>query len=74
MPYRLAMPQYLINKNIIPLFRNMSRKNFKKTLKSFQNYDNIHTFGGVAQLGERLTGSQKVMGSSPTVSTILKEL
>lgn len=29
--------------------------------------------GGVAQLGERLTGSQKVMGSSPTVSTIKKQ-
>ena len=28
--------------------------------------------GGVAQLGERLTGSQEVMGSIPTVSTILK--
>ena len=27
------------------------------------------TFGGVAQLGERLTGSQEVMGSIPTVST-----
>ena len=26
-------------------------------------------YGGVAQLGERLTGSQKVMGSIPTVST-----
>lgn len=26
--------------------------------------------GGVAQLGERLTGSQEVMGSIPTVSTI----
>ena len=25
--------------------------------------------GGVAQLGERLTGSQEVMGSIPTVST-----
>ena len=30
-------------------------------------------FGGVAQLGERLTGSQKVMGSIPTVSTKLEE-
>ena len=26
-------------------------------------------YGGVAQLGERLTGSQEVMGSIPTVST-----
>ena len=26
--------------------------------------------GGVAQLGERYTGSVEVMGSSPTVSTI----
>ena len=26
-------------------------------------------FGGIAQLGERLTGSQEVMGSSPTIST-----
>ena len=28
---------------------------------------NLH--GGVAQLGERLTGSQKVNGSIPSVST-----
>ena len=69
MPYRLAMPQYLINKNIIPLFPDMSRKIFKNTLKNLYLYVNIHTLGGVAQLGERLTGSQKVMGSSPTVST-----
>ena len=32
----------------------------------------ISRIGGVAQLGERLTGSQEVMGSIPTVSTILK--
>ena len=31
-------------------------------------------FGGVAQLGERYTGSVEVMGSNPTVSTILKAL
>ena len=30
---------------------------------------NSHRHGGVAQLGERLTGSQEVMGSIPTVST-----
>lgn len=29
--------------------------------------------GGVAQLGERLTGSQEVMGSIPTVSTMGKK-
>jgi hypothetical protein len=29
-------------------------------------------YGGVAQLGERLNGIQKVIGSIPTVSTILK--
>ena len=29
----------------------------------------ISRIGGVAQLGERLTGSQEVMGSIPTVST-----
>ena len=29
--------------------------------------------GGVAQLGERLTGSQEVMGSIPTVSTKVKK-
>ncbi len=69
MPYRLAMPQYLINKNIIPFFQVMSRINFKNLLKIPNLYVNIHTFGGVAQLGERLTGSQKVMGSSPTIST-----
>ena len=31
-------------------------------------------FGGVAQLGERYTGSVEVMGSNPTVSTISKAL
>ena len=34
----------------------------------------ISRIGGVAQLGERLTGSQEVMGSIPTVSAILKPL
>ena len=29
----------------------------------------VSNLGGVAQLGECLTGSQKVMGSIPTVST-----
>ena len=28
-------------------------------------------YGGIAQLGECLTGSQKVMGSSPIISTTL---
>ena len=28
----------------------------------------VHRLGGVAQLGERDTGSVEVMGSSPTVS------
>ena len=69
MPYHLAMPQNLINKNIIPFFKRMSRTKSKNILKNQNLYVNIHTFGGVAQLGERLTGSQKVMGSSPTVST-----
>ncbi len=29
------------------------------------------SYGGLAQLGERLTGSQEVRGSSPLFSTIL---
>jgi hypothetical protein len=29
-------------------------------------------YGGVAQLGERLTGSQKVNGSIPSISTTQK--
>ena len=33
-------------------------------VKSFEK-----THGGVAQLGERYTGSVEVMGSNPTVST-----
>ncbi len=32
----------------------------------------IFVIGGVAHLGERLTGSQKVVGSSPIVSTNIK--
>lgn len=35
-------------------------------------YTDYIIYGGVAQLGERLTGSQEVMGSIPTVSTTLK--
>ena len=31
----------------------------------------IETHGGLAQLGERLAGSQKVVGSSPIVSILL---
>ncbi len=34
----------------------------------------IVQYGGVAQLGERLTGSQKVIGSTPTVSTKKSEV
>ncbi len=30
-------------------------------------------FGGVAQLGERLTGSKEVVGSSPIVSIKIKK-
>ena len=33
----------------------------------------ISRIGGVAQLGERLTGSQEVMGSIPTVSTKMND-
>ena len=38
-------------------------------VKSFEK-----THGGVAQLGERYTGSVEVMGSNPTVSTLSKAL
>ena len=34
----------------------------------------LQTNGGVAQLGERLNGIQEVMGSIPTVSTILEQM
>ena len=38
-------------------------------------YDTIGAFaGGLAQLGERLAGSQKVIGSSPLSSTMRKAL
>ena len=33
----------------------------------------MRRYGGVAQLGERHTGSVEVIGSIPTVSTILKK-
>src|SRR5215217_2430793 len=33
------------------------------------NWASHHEFGAIAQLGERLAGSQKVVGSSPTSST-----
>ncbi len=41
----------------------------KKYLQFMLWYGRIPVFGGIAQLGERLTGSQEVMGSSPTIST-----
>ncbi len=31
----------------------------------------LYKLGGIAQLGERLTGSQEVRGSSPLISTII---
>ena len=34
----------------------------------------IYAFGGIAQLGERLTGSQEVSGSIPLISTKNKAL
>jgi hypothetical protein len=33
------------------------------------NWASHHELGAIAQLGERLAGSQKVVGSSPTSST-----
>ena len=42
------------------------RKVFRLPEVTFQSY------GGVAQLGERFAGSEKVAGSIPVVSTILK--
>ena len=32
----------------------------------------FQSYGGVAQLGERFAGSEKVAGSIPVVSTVLK--
>ena len=40
-----------------------------KTTSSLFTITSYFKYGGVAQLGERLTGSQEVMGSIPTVST-----
>ncbi len=42
---------------------------FKKYLILDALYGRIQIFGGIAQLGERLTGSQEVIGSNPTIST-----
>lgn len=36
-------------------------------------YDIINAFGGVAHLGERLNGIQKVVGSIPIISTTKKD-
>lgn len=43
---------------------------FKITYIVYNKFSNA-VYGGIAQMGERLTGSQKVMGSSPVISTIL---
>ena len=37
-------------------------------------YDYHVEFGGIAQLGARLTGSQKVRGSNPLISTRKKDI
>ncbi len=49
------------------------RKSFNKNLLHQAKHSPIVStcHGGVAQLGERLTGSQEVRGSIPLVSTIV---
>ncbi len=37
---------------------------------SYYNIQVLETFGGIAQLGERLNGIQEVSGSIPLISTI----
>ena len=49
------------------MFRAMSKTN-SKIAESDVNLE----FGGIAQLGERLTGSQEVSGSIPLISTMKK--
>ena len=47
-------------------------KLFKIVLASWSEFPySTSSHGGVAQLGERLTGSQEVRGSIPLVSTIV---
>ena len=50
-----------------------TRENFSKiVLASWSEFPySTSSHGGVAQLGERLTGSQEVRGSIPLVSTIV---
>ena len=45
----------------------------RKFLRNPGCYDRVRLFffGGIAQLGERLTGSQEVRGSSPLISTMI---
>ena len=45
---------------------------YKKRQK-FRKINGLLIYGGVAQLGERHTGSVEVIGSIPTVSTIKLE-
>ena len=43
----------------------------KKVLQFATKYGKIQTFGALAQLGERYTGSVEVSGSIPLCSTII---
>ena len=58
----MASPKNPVSKNIDP----------KKSLHPRKHSPIVSPrHGGVAQLGERLTGSQEVRGSIPLVSTIV---
>ena len=52
-----------------PVSKKIKPKNFLHNQGSYPIVSPRH--GGVAQLGERLTGSQEVRGSIPLVSTIV---
>ena len=55
-----------------PPISDFFSKKFEKVLAQLSRfpYSNSSLQGGVAQLGERLTGSQEVRGSIPLVSTM----
>jgi hypothetical protein len=57
-----------IQLRLVPAKNNQARR--INWAKDFEFADTLGRYGAIAQLGERLAGSQKVAGSSPAGSTI----
>ena len=72
----LLLPTKTANVQGVKGVHKFFEKNSKKHLHFEKKCGNIHlaernskSLGGIAQLGERLTGSQEVRGSIPLIST-----